>query len=648
MRSRRTVTLEQLEGTLGESLRALPSPALTAELSQRLADMPLTARDQPASRPRRRRPSAVWSWPRLGMVAAALLAVLIGSLGWGTWRNDDRVAGLGPLRTQSVAGASDQLSFRTGEDGLRLVTWEQAGDLPALPETMLVQQLLRPELDEEDALRLAESMGIEDGRILRGGGLVTVRGAETVVEDGVAADELFLDLRLGSWYYSRSDRATAGSSAIEAAGAEQAALSWLKTVVVLPDDYQIDCIAGEWGSFRVSLRPGTGPDGLPVIGRLPSFQVTVDRSGQVVSAEGGWYAEAGSFTLPIISYEDALAALQRGEGEFESAAWQPLDAGHAKVEQASLAYQVAYSLDYTPYLVPVAVFRGEYSPARGGAADFVAYVSLLEQKERRNAGNYRLDAELPQAPVAAAVISERPLSVSQAENAALKDFFASRGVSDPGYPTVTSWNQGWMWRGTWQSSQQFATRLNQQQAVAVARQLVEQLPALPGTLGEPELLPAIVPESPGVSDEYCTVLFGLFYEGIPAGGLDGNGSRSYLSVQVQVTDIARRGDLGAVTMVHLALPMQLSEAKKLITPEQAWQRLLDNDATIYLEDQLSGLPAARFQVIESSITSVQLVYVPRHRELARNDQWDLRYIFSGTAKAGDSEVRFHALVNAVR
>lgn len=648
MRSKRAANLEQLEGTLGESLRALPSPVLTAELSQRLADMPLTERNQSTSKPHHRQSSTVWSWPRLGMVAAALLAVLIGSLGWGTWRNDDRVAGLGPLRTQSVAGASDQLSFRTGEDGLRLVTWEQAGDLPALPETMQVQQLLRPELGEEDALRLAESMGIEDGRILRGGGLVTVRGAETVVEDGVAADELFLDLRLGSWYYSRSDRATAGSGIIEAAGAEQAALSWLKTVVVLPDDYQIDCIAGEWGSFRVSLRPGTGPDGLPVIGRLPSFQVTVNRSGQVVSAEGGWYAEAGSFTLPITSFDAALAALKRGEGELESAAWQPLDVGHAKIEQASLAYQVAYSLDYTPYLVPVAVFRGEYTSARGGAADFVAYVSLLEQEERRNSGNYRLDAELPQAPAAAAAISERPLSVSQGEIAALEDFFASRGVSDPGYPTATSWNQGWMWRGTWQSSQQFVTRLNEPQVVAVALELVEQLPALPGTLGEPEVLPAIAPESPGASDEYCTVMFGLLYEGIPAGGLDGNGSRSGLSVQVKLTDTTGRGDLGAVTMVHLALPMQLGEAKDLVTPEQAWQRLLDNEGTIFLEDQLSGLPAARFQVTASSITSVQLAYVPRHRELARNEQWDLRYVFSGTATAGDCEVRFHALVNAVR
>lgn len=647
MRSEKSVTLEQLESTLGESLRALPSPTQTEALSKRLADLLLPGRAQSAGSPGGRRHTQTWRWPRLGMVAAALLVVVIASWGFGVWQDGSSVAGLGPLWVHSAWGASDQLSFRTGDDRLRLVTWEQTGTFPALPETMPVQQLLRPSLGTEDALRLAERMGISNGKLFPGEQLVTVRGEEVPVDEGVEADELHLNLRLGTWYYSARGHAAETAVGIDAAQAEQKALSWLQTVAVLPADYQVECVPDEWGSFRVSVRLGAGPDGLPVIGRLPSFQLTVDRGGRVTAAEGGWYEAAGSLTLPIISYADALVALQRGEGEFQSAAWQPLDAGHAKVEQASLAYQVAYALDYTPYLVPVAVFSGQYS-ARGETADFTAYVSLLASEEKPNAGNYLLQAELPAARATAAAIQERPLSASQAEIPALNSFFDANGASDSGYPAATSWNHGWMWRGSWQSGQQFSGRLNEQQAVAVALELSGQLPSLPGTLGEPEVLPSIAPETPGLSDEYCSVLFGLCYDGLPAGGLDGNGSRSYLSVQVQLTDIADKGDLGAVTMVHLALPMQLGEAMQLITPEQAWQKLLRNDAVIFLEDQLAGLPAARFQVIASSITAVQLTYVPRHRELARNEQWDLQYVFSGTAKVGDCELGFHALVNAVR
>lgn len=645
MRKVRTVTLEQLESTIGESLRALPSPIQTETLSRRLAALPLAERAQLALG---RKHARSRRWPRFGSVAAALLLVVIGSWGFGIWQNGNSVSGLGPLLSHSIEGASDQLSFRMGEDGLRLVTWEQAVDLPALSKTMPVLQLQRPELGEEDVLQLAELMGIKGGKLLRSGPLVTVRGEEVAEEDGVTADELHFDLRLGAWYYAGSGGAVAANGAVEAAEAEQRALSWLRAVVALPDDYQTECSRDDWGSFRVSVRPEAGPEGLPVIGRLPSFQLTVDQGGRIVDVEGGWYAVAGSFALPITSYEDALAALQRGEGEFESPAFQPLETGNAKVQQASLAYQTAYSLDYTPYLVPVAVFRGQYASASGSTADFVAYVSLLAHEERRNAGNYRLATELPDAPATAAAISERSLSDSQEELPALGSFFSAGGVSEPGYPTATSWNHGWMWRGTWQSSRRFADRLSEQQAVAVATELVEQLPALPGRLGESEVLPATSSETPGVSDEYRTVLFSLTYDGIPVGGLGGNGSRSYLSVQVKMTDIAARGDLGAVVMVHLALPMQLGETMQLISPQQAWQRLLANDATVFLEDQLAGLPAARFQVTESSITSVQLAYAPRHRELARNEQWDLRYIFTGTAKAGDREVRFHALVNAVR
>jgi len=639
--------LEQLERTLGEQLRQMPSPVPTDSLRARLGATALAA---PKRRPGwNRQPAShsAWRWPRLGMVMAGLLVVTL--IGWGLAPrlSDDTPIGLGPLLVHSVAGANDTLSFRLGQDSLRLIDWTGLDRFPSLPASAPVQRLRRPELTEQHALEMAALMGFEQAKVQRTGDMTVVIGEEVASGEGVDADRLYLDLRQGTWHYSRGYRPPQAATFIDAGQAKQLVLEWLASIGQLPSEYQVEVKAADHGpgAYLVSLRPPAGPMGMPVLGRWPSLVVTVNPDGSISAAEGAWYEDVGESSLPIIDYAQALEALRRGEGEFVSSAFYPLVAGQAKVEQASMAYQLAFALDDTPYLVPVAVFGGQYVAEGGAQAEFVAYVSLLQQTEPENAGNYRLATSLPEAPTVAAMVSERPLAVSLRELTALKEFFRTGGSSDPDYPTETSWNGGWMWRGVWRSSQSFSQPLTEQQAIAVANELVEQLPTLPGELAPPIVSSWLIPENPDVSDSYCHLRFDLIYDGIPTGGPDGAGS--YLSLQVQTTDVYGQGKLGAVTMVHLAKPMQLGAPVSLISAEQAWQKLLSNEATVFVEGHLAGLPAARFQVVESEVEQVSLAYVPRHRELARNEHWDLQFIFTGTAKVGDRSLRFTALVDAV-
>ncbi len=636
--------LEQLENTLGEQLRQLPSLEPSDSLRARLDATALNARKQPRG-PKRRAEIRAWRWPRLGMIMAALLVVTLFGWGLAPRLSDDSPIGLGPLLVHSIEGTESDLSFRLGQDSLRLIEWAGLEKWPKLPPTAAVQRLERPELTEQDALRLAELMGFGEVRLNRTGNMVIVVGDEVQVGDGVDSDQLYLDLRLGTWYYSARYRQPGTEVFVDRQQAEQLALEWLAAVASLPNEYQLKAVQEDRGAFRVSLRPADGPGGLPILGRWPSFVVTVNPDGSISNAEGAWYKDVGKSFLPIVDYAQAFEVLQRGEGEFVSSAFYPLVAGQAEVEQASMAYQLAYALDDTPYLVPVAVFGGQYEAEGGTQAKFVAYVSLLQQTERENAGNYQLSISLPSTPTVAATIAERPLTVSQAELPALSHFFSAGGASDDDYPSETSWDGGWMWRGVWQSSQSFGQPLTEQQVIAVATEMVEQLPTRPGDLASPIVTSWLTPENPEVSDSYCHLQYDLVYNEIPTGGPDG--SRSYLSVQVQTTDIYGQGKLGAVTMVHMAKPMQLGAEVPLITPEQAWQRLLANDATVFVADQLTGLPAARFSVERSEVESVSLAYVPRHRELVRNENWELKFVFSGTAKVGDRSLHFTALVDAV-
>jgi hypothetical protein len=176
-----------------------------------------------------------------------------------------------------------------------------------------------------------------------------------------------------------------------------------------------------------------------------------------------------------------------------------------------------------------------------------------------------------------------------------------------------------------------AKPLSNEQATAAAKELARKLPVLPGTLGDPELIDY------GARDVW--VKMHLFYDGVRVHALN-TPADSDLAVQVDKS-------AGTVISVNCAKPMQLlEEERRIITPEQAWQKLLKNEGVVHLDYLGDDMPAENFLVEESRVTEVHLGYMPRYWEMARNEYYDLKYFFQGIAKVGDVEFPFTAIVDA--
>jgi len=419
-----------------------------------------------------------------------------------------------------------------------------------------------------------------------------------------------------------------GGQPLSAELAELAAVNWLKQLDLLPDDpYQAELEQDEQ-MYWVNIRSASGPDGQRLISSQPGYRLLVIPGGQIVLAHGGWYQDAGSVIVPVVDYRQALQALESGAGELICRGFGSYEPAEATITQASWGYQLAFTLDFTPYLVPVAIFEGDLTPIGEAARPFLAYVSLVKPAIKKNAGNFVLQTELPQAVAEARVIKERPLTVSESEIPALLTVLGTEDAEI----SSTSWDGGWLWRGTWYPEAPAREMISLEQAEEVARELATRLPALPGILGEPVLADTGL-------EEFCWFTFPLLYDGISVNAL-GASSSSYLGIQINRST-------GAVTTVNCAKPMQLqAEAQQLITPQQAWQRLLENEAIVYVDYVGEALAAANFSVQESRVTEVTLAYTPRNRNFARNEFYDLKYFFRGTATVGAREIGFTAVVDA--
>jgi len=389
----------------------------------------------------------------------------------------------------------------------------------------------------------------------------------------------------------------------------------------------------------VTLRRAAAPDGLPVAGDELRIIVSLSMDGRVYTAYGNWYPVEDSFASGLIRYEEALERLRRGEGLFEArGGYNP---GAAVIETVELAYRLAFALDHTPYLVPVAVFRGEFAPDQGEPRPFAAYVSLLEYRTGPNAGNFVLDAALPDVPETARGLRERPLAATEAELPVLASHFGLTG--SPGGDGVirgprgqelgpTSWDGGWIYCGPEASTQApEAARVDVPALVEAARALAAGLPALPGEPGEPQLVES-------GSGEWTGVRIPLLYDGLPVVEPDGRGYSSHLWVWQMGTD-------REVWTVKCSYPMEFTAGEEipLLTPGEAWERLLRNESLVYMDGFLGVIPGGRFVVPESRITHVDLVYLPRHPQLA---QYDLMYRFAGEAAVGGDRVEFAAYVHA--
>jgi len=102
-----------------------------------------------------------------------------------------------------------------------------------------------------------------------------------------------------------------------------------------------------------------------------------------------------------------------------------------------------------------------------------------------------------------------------------------------------------------------------------------------------------------------------------------------------------------VWTVKCSHPMEFSgEEIPLITPGEAWEKLLRNEFLVYVEGFFGGIPGARFAASQSRVTDVKLVCLPRHPQLVRNEQYDLMYLFAGEAQVGNRRIEFAACVEA--
>lgn len=88
---------------------------------------------------------------------------------------------------------------------------------------------------------------------------------------------------------------------------------------------------------------------------------------------GTGYSQERALKMQLADYDEALEALKRGEGVFEAQNYRYYQTGTATVRDVRTAYQLAYAIDYTPYLVPVAVFSSEYKPEGEPADKFTAW-----------------------------------------------------------------------------------------------------------------------------------------------------------------------------------------------------------------------------------------------------------------------------------
>lgn len=628
--------LQQLETGLVPALRALPAPTPDTALAERVWAGLMTG--SPAIQ-RRRVDLRRWlRLPRPALIAAALLLVLAGGwFGSTVWPPGVDPA-LGPLllpAAQAAVGQLGDLTFRLGlQNQLGNLNWQLDAALPSLPGELPVLRMVHPQLTAEDALQLASRLGIRSAKLSEqwSGAMALVSG-----QNG----HLWLDLSRGSWQYEASGP-TAGDLPT-AQSASAAAVDWLQAAGVLAGEELAIQVQPDDPLYWVEVRLASGPGGYPVVSHSPGYRVLVARGDQVIAADGAWPLAEASLDLPVGSYRQALQALQQGQGEFAAAGFTPYGSGTARITGASLGYQLAYALDYTPYLVPVAVFSGEYQPNSGQLSQFSAYVNLLSPARRDNAGGWRLQVALPPAIESAAVIKERPLAVSQSQLPALRQFFGLAAAQPDEYGTwrlgqselgATSWDGGWLWRGTWQSPAAVPGPVNPVQATEIARDLLSRLPGLPGVAGDPAV-------SGTAADGFYWVSFPFSYGGL---GIDtlGAPAESRLAVQVNQSN-------GLVTAVNCAKPMQLqTERLRLITPEQAWSRLEHNQAVVALDGWLERLPAERFLAEQSLVTAVELVYVPRDPAFARNEFYDLKYIFRGTTWVGEREISFSAIVDATR
>lgn len=123
------------------------------------------------------------------------------------------------------------------------------------------------------------------------------------------------------------------------------------------EDTRYSDIPGAVG-FSVVFVPESSPDVNRPIEMGRDIRILVDTNGQVISASYNWPELKEDFEIPLADFDEAVEALNRGEGRLDVKRYYG-EESIAYIEDVEIGYQLAYGIDYTPYLVPTCMFSGK-------------------------------------------------------------------------------------------------------------------------------------------------------------------------------------------------------------------------------------------------------------------------------------------------
>ncbi|HHY05755.1 MAG TPA: hypothetical protein GX532_02100 [Clostridia bacterium] len=558
------------------------------------------------------------------------------------------------LPTQVFALGGSDLALDAGFDTLRNVRFEVKGDLPTAPQKGQIFCLQNKFTTVEDYLRMAEAMGMKNPE---------VTGKEEMVSQffSISSDTHYLMVwpKSGVWEYEYRDyefdelvsdleegnikENVEDAQKIEQEMAKDIAKEWLKKLEQLPrekykitvEDTRNSDIPVALG-FNVMFIPESSPDANQSVETGRRIRLFIGTDGQVINASYNWPELKGTSEIPLADYAEAIEALNRGEGRLDVKRYWG-EKGVASIEAVEIAHQLAYGIDYTPYLVPTCIFSGKLT-LQGSTQDFTASLPLLKKPEMKNAANFIIKTRLPKYRKEANLIAERQHSLTQVELESLASFFGIEKKSEEenfiegtkGEELhYTSYDYGWLYRGSKHST---TKQLSEEKAIQIAQDIAHNIPVVPGSLGKPWILPT-------GGEELQTIGFPFIYEGIPVVTPSYPGYVSYLVISLYQD--------GTLWSVDSKMPMEATGEKiKLISPKEAKQMLLENDYIMTIDNLFGYSYGDRFAADKSTVTKIELVYIPCHPELARSKDYTLMYRFSGKTIISGKEMDFAAFVKA--
>jgi hypothetical protein len=586
------------------------------------------------------------------IVAAVLLVITFLPL---EETNDvEKTSLLSPIQVFAVGGSD--LAFDAGFDTLRDVRFEVKGNLPTAPQKGQIFCLQNKLTTVDDYLSMAKSIGMKNPEVM---------GKESKESErqffSITSDKHYLMVwpKRGIWEYEYRDyepndldgdlkesnvrENVEVDQKIDQEMAKNIAKEWLKKLGQFPHE-KYKMIAEDTresnipvaSGFSVLFIPESSPDVNKSVEMGRQIRLLIGTDGQVISASYNWPALKETSEIPLVDYDEAIEALNRGEGRLD--VQRDLgEKGVASIEDVDIGYQLYYGIDYTPYLVPTCIFSGKFT-SQGTIQSFSAYIPMLKKPGIKNAANFVIKTKLPEYRKKVNLIAERQHSLTQSELASLASFFGIEKKSQEENLIIgtkgeelhyTSYDYGWLYRG---QTHTIAKPLSAEKVVQMAQNIANKIPVIPGSLGKPWILPT-------GAEELYTIGFPFIYEGIPVVTPSYPGYVSYIAISLYKD--------GTLWSVDSKMPMEVTGEKvELISPKEAEQMLLGNDYIMTIDNLFGYSYGDRFAADKSIVTKIELVYIPCHPELARSKDYALMYRFSGKTIVSGNEMDFAAFVRA--